>query len=92
MTNVIWIDQNADNEENTEYFKLLKSMDSLKVRLFKNTNAAIHYLKKKNSKKLKSLLVVDYMMNLLSISKKIQRLCMLFQKLLYLQVMPRKLS
>ena len=46
MTNVIWIDQNADNEENTEYFKLLKSMDSLKVRLFKNTNDAIHYLKK----------------------------------------------
>ena len=46
MTNVIWIDQNADNEENTEYFKILKSMDSLKVRLFKNTNDAIHYLKK----------------------------------------------
>ena len=46
MTNVIWIDQNADNEENTGYFKLLKSMGSLKVRLFKNTNDAIHYLKK----------------------------------------------
>ena len=36
MANVIWIDQNADNEENTGYFKLLKSMGSLKVRLFKN--------------------------------------------------------
>ena len=45
MKNVIWIDQNVDNEENTGYFKLLKANNSLKVRLFKNTNDAIHYLK-----------------------------------------------
>ena len=45
MKNVIWIDQNVYNEENSGYFKLLKAMDSLKVSLFINTNDAIDYLK-----------------------------------------------
>ena len=42
----IWIDQNVDNPENTEYSKELKSIDPLlKVEVFKEINKAIKYMK-----------------------------------------------
>ena len=44
-TDVIWIDPCIDNEQNTKYVNELKSMDSLNLKLFKNINEAINYLK-----------------------------------------------
>ena len=44
-TNVIWIDENLDSEENKKYTKELNSFGSLIVRLFKNLDKAIEYLK-----------------------------------------------
>ena len=42
---VIWIDENLDSEENKKYTKELNSFGSLIVRLFKNLDKAIEYLK-----------------------------------------------
>ena len=42
---VIWIDENLDSEENKKYTKELNSFGSLNVRLFKNLDKAIDYLK-----------------------------------------------
>ena len=42
----IWIDQNVDNPENTEYSKELKSIDPLlKVEVFQEIDKAIKYMK-----------------------------------------------
>ena len=43
-SNLIWIDANVDNEENTEYTKLLESINSLKLRIFKNVDDAINLM------------------------------------------------
>ena len=45
MSNVIWIDTNIDNFENSEFGKHFESMKSIKLKLFKNLNEAIAYLK-----------------------------------------------
>ena len=42
---VVWIDENLDSEENKKYTKELNSFGSLIVRLFKNLDKAIEYLK-----------------------------------------------
>ena len=44
-SNVIWIDSNIDNEENTSYVKELQSIGSLRVRLFKEVDKAIIHMK-----------------------------------------------
>ena len=43
--NVIWIDQNIDNEENSFYINKLKEIDSLNIYLFKKIEDAISFLK-----------------------------------------------
>ena len=43
--NVIWIDANIDNYENSEYTKELSKINSLKLKLFKKVNEAIIYIK-----------------------------------------------
>ena len=45
-TNIIWIDLNLDNEENSEYSKELKQIDSLNHKLCKNVDDAVDYMKK----------------------------------------------
>ena len=45
ISNVIWIDENIDNEENTQHVKELKSFPSLKVREFKEIDETINYMK-----------------------------------------------
>ena len=45
MSNVVWIDTNIDNFENSGFGKHFKSMKSLKLELLKNINDAIEYLK-----------------------------------------------
>ena len=42
--NVIWIDQYIDNYENERYSRILRSMKSLIVKLFKNVDEAIKYM------------------------------------------------
>ena len=44
-TNVIWIDQNIDSQNNILYGKELESMNSLKVKYFKIVEEAFDYLK-----------------------------------------------
>ena len=44
-TNVIWIDANIDNEENSKYIAELKTIGSLRLRLFKNVDKAIQHMK-----------------------------------------------
>ena len=47
MSQLIWIDPNIDNNENTGYSKELRSMKSLKViKLFKKIDESIDYMKK----------------------------------------------
>ena len=43
--NVIWADENVDNKENSEYTKGLKSIDSIKLELFKKIDETISYMK-----------------------------------------------
>ena len=43
--NVIWIDQNVDNEENSFYVNQLKTIKSLKINLYKKIEDAIVFLK-----------------------------------------------
>ena len=43
--NVIWIDEDLDNEENKKYAEELYSFGSLIVRLFKNLDKAIEHMK-----------------------------------------------
>ena len=45
MPYTIWIDENIDNEENTQYSKELKSLGLLCFRLFKEIDKAIFYMK-----------------------------------------------
>ena len=45
ISNVIWINENIDNEENTQHVKELKSFSSLKVREFKEIDETINYMK-----------------------------------------------
>ena len=45
MSNVIWIDTNIDNFENSGFGKHFESMKSIKLKLFKNLNEGIAYLK-----------------------------------------------
>ena len=42
---VIWIDPQIDNEENTEYASKFKSMNFLSIKLYKNVNDAIIFMK-----------------------------------------------
>ena len=45
ISNVIWIDENIDNEESKGYRKELEKIWYLKVKCFKDTKEAIDYLK-----------------------------------------------
>ena len=44
-SNVIWIDANIDNKENIAYVKELSSIGSIRLRLSKDVDKAIKYLK-----------------------------------------------
>ena len=44
ISNVIWIDENIDNEENKKYVKDLQTIDSLRVTCFKNVEKAISHM------------------------------------------------
>lgn len=44
-TNVIWVDANVDNCENTSYKEEMKSMEDIKLKWFKDPSQAIDYLK-----------------------------------------------
>ena len=43
-SNVIWIDTNIDNQENSAYVKSLESINSLNLKTFKNIDEAINYM------------------------------------------------
>ena len=45
MPNVIWIDPNIDNEENTKYIKELQDINCFNIRYFKNVMDAITLIK-----------------------------------------------
>ena len=45
MPNVIWIDPNIDNEENTKYIKELQDINCFNIRYFKNVVDAITLIK-----------------------------------------------
>ena len=45
MSNVIWIDPNIDNEENTKYIKELQDINCFNIRYFKNVVDAITLIK-----------------------------------------------
>ena len=45
MLYTIWIDENIDNEENTQYIKELESIGLLNFRLFKEISKAINFMK-----------------------------------------------
>ena len=45
MSYTIWIDENIDNEENTQYLKELESTGLLNIRLFKEIDKAINHMK-----------------------------------------------
>ena len=44
-SHIIWIDENIDNEENTQYLKELESIGLLNIRLFKEIDKAINHMK-----------------------------------------------
>ena len=44
-TNLIWIDVNYDNKENTSYLKEFKKIKTLKIKCFKDNDEAIKYIK-----------------------------------------------
>ena len=44
-SNVIWIDANLDNKENTCYIKELKTFSSIRLILCKNIDESIYHLK-----------------------------------------------
>ena len=43
--NAIWLDQNIDSVNNSLYAKEIESLTQFKLKLFKNVDAAINYLK-----------------------------------------------
>jgi hypothetical protein len=45
ISNVIWIDENIDNEENQKYVKELQTIGSLRVRCFTKVEKAISHMK-----------------------------------------------
>ena len=46
ITNIIWIEQNVDNEENKYYLKELKNIQNIKINCFKNVMDALALIKK----------------------------------------------
>ena len=46
ITNIIWIEPNVDNEENTHYLKELKNIKDTKLSFFKNVMDALTLIKK----------------------------------------------
>ena len=46
ISNIIWIDHNIDNEENSRYLKELKIYNYFKIKCFKNIDEAINKIKK----------------------------------------------
>ena len=54
--NVIWVDPNIENDENTEYTRRLKKHNAYNILLFKKVNEAINHLKKINFKETKIIL------------------------------------
>ena len=81
MCIVVWIDENLDSEENKKYIKELNSFGSLIVRLFKNLDKAIEYLKYIEFQETKIILSGEYIINLLKNLKKILLICVLLLKL-----------
>ena len=45
MINIIWIDSNVDNEENTSYLKSLEGIKNIKISCYKNINDALQFIK-----------------------------------------------
>ena len=45
LPNILWVDSNVDDEENTSYIEELKSLGYYKIKCFKEINAAIEHLK-----------------------------------------------
>ena len=46
LSNIIWVDPNIDNEENSIYFKELQSLSFLNIKCFKNIEEALTQIKK----------------------------------------------
>ena len=45
LSNIIWISQNVENEENAAYLKQLESLGNFKVKSFKNIKESIIQIK-----------------------------------------------
>ena len=45
ITNVIWIDPNVENEENSKYQKELKKIANIRLKCYKTVDEAINHLK-----------------------------------------------
>ena len=70
-SNVIWIDANIDNVENSKYISELKTIGSLRLRLFKNVDKAIHHMKFIDFNETKVIIREDYIQNSFKALKKI---------------------
>ena len=45
IVNVVWVDPNVDNEENTTYLNDLKTIENTRISCFKNVNDALIFIK-----------------------------------------------
>ena len=70
-SNVIWIDANIDNVENSKYISELKTIGSLRLRLFKNVDKAIQHMKFIDFNETKVIIREDYIQNSFKALKKI---------------------
>ena len=70
-SNVIWIDANIDNVENSKYIAELKTIGSLRLRLFKNVDKAIQHMKFIEFNETKVIIREDYIQNSFKALKKI---------------------
>ena len=48
ISNLLWIDANIDNTENTKYMAELETIKTLNLKVFKKVNEAINYIKSIN--------------------------------------------
>ena len=78
--NLIWIDVNYDNKENTSYLKEFKKIKTSKIKCFKDNDEAIKYIKAIKFEKQILLLVDHYILNLLKNLKKKSKIFILSLK------------
>lgn len=90
MSYTIWIDENIDSEENTQYLKELESIGLLNFRLFKEIDKAINHMKYIEFQETKVIISGRLFSEFVNKFKENNRYVLL-QKLLYLQKIKKNL-